>query len=539
MRRRRESLVLIALPLLGLPGLGACAVEAGDAAPGGADTNEAGQSEGETGQPEAELTPARGISILEVEINQGTRIPVGVGGDWVGPEDRLGYLIASRDSLMRVHYTVEEGWVPREIEARLTLNFPDGTSTELSDTRLVEYDSSPKNFNGPFRFGLVADAGQTIAGTEYHLELWEAGAGAGADMPEGEWQNPAVGSRLIGFEAVPMQIKSLLVPITYQGGTANLDEETTNTVQDNLYEQNPATEILYDVHPPLPYDGQLNNLGDLLPVMASLRTQEGAEPNVYYHALVDIGSQSLGGVLGISYVANDTKGDAASRVSATVLWTPDPTIAADTYTHETGHAQGLQHIECPNADSASPDPAYPYANGRIGNWGFGIRRFLMYDPDDAYDYMSYCSPSWVSDWTWNKVYRRIKTLTSWDFGAPAADAEPLQELLVGAIYPDGREQWWTMPGTIDPDRVTGLDRFEFETAEGEIIETYADVALLSDDQTYWIKAALPEGRAPEQFGAIRHVRGGEVRTITPEAIGLPIDVSAIEPYQPQWKVLRR
>ncbi|PRP97425.1 hypothetical protein ENSA5_34170 [Enhygromyxa salina] len=459
------------------------------------------------GDPLSDATPARGISIVEVEINQGTRIPIGFGGEWVDGPERTGFLIASRDSLMRIHYAVDEGWAPREIEARLTLEFPDGSTKSFTDTRFVEHDSNRKNLTaGPFFFGLIADDGQTIAGTRYHVELWETVGGLGEGFEEGDWANPAAGSELIGFESVPMQIKTLLVPITYGGVTAGVDDATLETVVNNLYEQNPATEILWDVHPPVDYPGQLNSLGSLLPVMAELRSDEGADPNVYYHALVDVGSQSLGGTLGISYLANDSKTDGGSRVSATVLFAPDPTIAADTYTHETGHAQGLNHVECPNADSANPDPSYPYANGRIGNWGFGIRRFLMYDPDDAFDYMSYCSPSWVSDWTWNKTYQRIKTLTSWDFEGASGEPGAVEQLLVGAIYPDGTREWWTMPGAVDPRRVSGLDRFEFEV-DGELVGAYGDVSVLSDGQTQWVKVALPA--AIDELDSITHFRAGD------------------------------
>jgi hypothetical protein len=498
---------------------------------------------GETSEPqEFLLAPARGLSIVEVEINQGTRIPIGVGGDWIDEDERLGHLISSRDSLLRIHYVVEEGWVPREIEARLTLDFPDGSSKSFTDLRIIESDSAPEDFNGPFYFGLVADEGHTIFGTRYAIELWETQAG-GEDLPEGAWANPAAGPQPIGFEAEPMQIKSLLVPITYQGTTANLDEATTQLLIDNLYEQNPTAQIVYDVHDPVAYDSQLIDLANLLPVMAALRSSENAEPNVYYHALVDVGSSSIAGLHGISSIANDTQGDAGSRVSATVLWSPNPSFAADTYTHETGHAQGLAHVECPNQSAAEADGTYPHVDGHIGNWGFAIRRFLMFDPDDAYDYMSYCGPSWVSDWTWNKTYERIRTLTAWDFeageGAGArerTDEQPLEQLLVVAVSADGSRQWWTMPGTMDPERVDGHDRIEFESWSGEVIEVYADVATLSDGRTRWIKAALPNRLDMTELAAIRHVRAGEVASVTTAAVGIDIDLERARAWQPEWKI---
>src|SRR5690606_23235237 len=116
---------------------------------------EAGDEQSSTDGTPEEPTLARGISINEVEINQGTRVPIGVGADWVDGGDRLGYLIASRDSLLRIHYSVDEDWVPREIEARLTLGFPDGTSATLSRFKTIEQNSSPYSLDGTFWYGLV------------------------------------------------------------------------------------------------------------------------------------------------------------------------------------------------------------------------------------------------------------------------------------------------------------------------------------------------------------------------------------------------
>lgn len=500
--------------------LGACATDG--EADGGEEEALTGQEgqEGEEGDDNSEgseaLTAARGISIDEVEINQGTRIPIGFGGDWVDGSERLGYLIASRDSLLRVHYSVDENWEPRNIEARLTLGFPDGTSKIFTQEKLVEASSQPYSLDGTFWFGIVAEEGNTVAGTTYQVELWETEAGAGAALEEGLHTNPAEGPELIGFETVPMQIKVVLVPIEYNGKLPNLTAEIEQQVVNNLYEQNPTTEILHEIHSPLPYESNLTNLGSLLPVMSQLRSAEGADPNVYYHALVDVGSVSLGGVLGISQLASANQSDSSSRVSATVLWSANPGVGADTFTHETGHAQGLFHVECPNGGAAGPDPAYPHENGRIGNWGFGIRRFLMYDPDDAYDYMSYCGPSWVSDWTWNKTYQRIKTLTSWDFESNAGSEEPMGTLLIGAIYPDGSREWWTVPGRINPEEISGQDRFEFEV-DGQLVEGWGELDVLSDGETQWVKVELPA--APEQLGAITHIRGDEAQSVDPAKIG--------------------
>ena len=82
----------------------ACSVEAESGALG-----DDGAAELEEGPVAFEPVPARGISIEEVEINQGTRIPIGDGAEWIDGPERNGFLIASRDSLLRIHYSVGEG----------------------------------------------------------------------------------------------------------------------------------------------------------------------------------------------------------------------------------------------------------------------------------------------------------------------------------------------------------------------------------------------------------------------------------------------
>ena len=105
--------------------------------------------------------------------------------------------------------------------------------------------------------------------------------------------------------------------------------------------------------------------------MKQLRSQEGAAPNVYYAALVDPGCPVIGcagaGVAGVAELTSPTQNDGINRVSANV-W-HNPTTSARTVNHEIGHNQGLSHVSCPGQNAAGPNPAYPYAEGKIGVWG--------------------------------------------------------------------------------------------------------------------------------------------------------------------------
>jgi hypothetical protein len=167
-----------------------------------------------------------------------------------------------------------------------------------------------------------------------------------------------------------------------------------------------------------------------------------------------------------------------------------PTGTSRTIVHEIGHNQGLSHVYCPGGDAAGPDPAYPHEDGKIGVYGFGIRNFHMYTPTASHDYMTYCGNSWVSDWTWNKTYERIRTLTSWDEAAPPAPS-PTHPVLVGMLFADGHESWWVYDAPLPATR-SSTQALEY-WRDGELLaRELAEVTMLSDGETLMLTAPLPD-----------------------------------------------
>ena len=75
----------------------------------------------------------------------------------------------------------------------------------------------------------------------------------------------------------------------------------------------------------------------------------------------------------------------------------------DTFAHELGHNMGLRHAPCGVA--VSPDPDFPYEDGSIGVFGYETRggNTRMVDPGEYWDLMSYCDPSWISDYHFVKA----------------------------------------------------------------------------------------------------------------------------------------
>ncbi|MCY3600034.1 MAG: M66 family metalloprotease [Gemmatimonadetes bacterium] len=75
----------------------------------------------------------------------------------------------------------------------------------------------------------------------------------------------------------------------------------------------------------------------------------------------------------------------------------------DTFAHELGHNMGLRHAPCGLA--LNPDPDFPYEDGSIGVFGYETRRgdTRMVDPAEYWDLMTYCDPSWISDYHFVKA----------------------------------------------------------------------------------------------------------------------------------------
>ncbi|WP_419161669.1 M66 family metalloprotease [Candidatus Palauibacter sp.] len=80
-------------------------------------------------------------------------------------------------------------------------------------------------------------------------------------------------------------------------------------------------------------------------------------------------------------------------------------INHETFAHELGHNMGLRHAPCGVA--LSPDPNFPYEDGSIGVFGYEARGGFtqMADPSEYWDLMTYCDPSWISDYHFVKAMK--------------------------------------------------------------------------------------------------------------------------------------
>jgi hypothetical protein len=162
----------------------------------------------------------------------------------------------------------------------------------------------------------------------------------------------------------------------------------------------------YDFGAAMPADKPYRQL--FIKINKKLTTLQSLEPNRLYLAFVD-GPDPIN-----PYGRSDTIGGVAATIHI-----GSPTIT--TSAHEIGHLLGRIHVAgC--ATDGTFDTAFPDDNvvttPRIGPMNRGIQKLIygyhsiddyVIDPESAFELMSYCSPHWISDYTYKKINTSIST----------------------------------------------------------------------------------------------------------------------------------
>jgi hypothetical protein len=172
--------------------------------------------------------------------------------------------------------------------------------------------------------------------------------------------------------------------------------------------------------------------------------------------------------------------------------------------HEVGHNMGRQHSPCGGA--GSPDPSYPYAGGGIGIYGLDLATLSLKLPGTYKDFMGYCNPSWVSDYTWSGMvsYRQ----TNPNYAPPIAAGSTAGGLLVwGRIGMAGvvLEPAFRVSTPPTPPAASSAYRVEGLAADGRLlfslpiepVHTMTQQAGMSHEQHFAV--VVPLGPAADQL----------------------------------------
>ena len=234
----------------------------------------------------------------------------------------------------------------------------------------------------------------------------------------------------------------------------------------------PVTELDVTAHPAV--TSPTNSGFAIMELTEMIRVAEGRRG---HYLGVMAGPTSPGGLLGIAF-------DIPS-------WSSFSVLDAETIAHELGHNRNLYHA--PACGAGGPDRYYPYRTGNIGAWGWDASTGELVAPD-RWDFMSYCDPTWVSDYQYTNAIRYRMETESNSILVAAADglgASSSQTLLVwggldGEGAPHLRPAFFTdappaLPSADGPWSLTGRDAggavvFSVSFAMAEFTDTEGDHA---------------------------------------------------------------
>ncbi len=145
--------------------------------------------------------------------------------------------------------------------------------------------------------------------------------------------------------------------------------------------------------------------------------------------------------------------------------------------HELGHNHGQEHAPC----GVSPaDAAFPYSGGAIGVWGLDRRSATLKDPAKIKDIMSYCTPQWASDYTYEAFLKHVAAVNGVTAASEVTAAEAEQPWRVMLLSDQGAR--WGIP-IPDPEPPEG------EPKTARIYD--ASGAWIQDVTVYYISMSLP------------------------------------------------
>ncbi len=348
------------------------------------------------------------IAITKVSLFQGVEsVVMENGGE---PEKAQAPLLADRLGMLRVHWDRLEGFADRTVVAQLTYDDPEGNPVVQELSTFVDRDSSEPVLSDTFNFDVeAATIGQGFSPTVTLLEE-SADVAPTGNADAGTWASGAL--EIEQSDSIDLVIFPIRYDADGSGRLPDTSPEQMLALADKFAATYPVTTINVIVEDPYPVDYALTSSGlgwtELLDELSSLRVRADVRENTYFYGLFEPEPTlaefcGYGCVLGLAYLAPSTSDDWA-RVALGTGYSGDVTI--DTALQEVGHSHGREHAPC----GVSPaDPQYPYPDAKIGVMGYDNIHGEMVPPS-AKDFMSYCGPVWISDYTYNAILQRVQAL---------------------------------------------------------------------------------------------------------------------------------
>lgn len=295
-------------------------------------------------------------------------------------------LVAGRPTTARIYAITDQPQATNEFKLTLSAT-RDGKALPGSPLTI-----------GPWAIFPQMDRGQLSRTFNFSLPLsWSSGnvrLTATLQPPVGlQDRNPANNQNTltVTFQDVPpLDVK--IVPIRYkdkQTGTSYGPPEG-ESFSDYVMRTYPIHAIALSTHTPVEYVGDLQTdegWGEIFSLLASIKQADHAADSQIYLGLLLYNNVP-------PYDNFPTKwGGLGSGSRVSVSLDIETTVA-----HEIGHNLWRAHAPCGNPGGV--DEAYPYAGASIGEFGLDLQGYEILTPGAYVDFMSYCGPSWISDYTY-------------------------------------------------------------------------------------------------------------------------------------------
>jgi hypothetical protein len=331
-------------------------------------------------------------------------------------------IVRGRPLLLRVFVAPEAEWQAREVAVRLELTRGGEALPPQEIRRVVDEASVEDDIMSTFAFDVAPE--DVTEDTEWSVSIWEAAPGVTGPGSSGGAKFPAEGAQALdaGDAGPPVQV--VLVPVRYNAdGSGRLPDTSEAQIEifhDQMMKLYPIPDVEITVHNPIDWSNELQadggGWGGLLTNIAFRRQNDGVATNVYYYGVFTPASSffsfcasgGYGCVLGLSNLAWDASDDWARASIGLGYGGAAAQWSAETFAHEVGHAHGRQHAPCQTYDS---DPGFPHSQGKIGVWGYDLFEHVLIDPNGEFrDLMGYCQPNWISDYTYNALFQRVRAV---------------------------------------------------------------------------------------------------------------------------------
>ncbi len=438
-----------------------------------------------------------GLDITEVAFYQSLKIPVMRDGAVLNSNVSP---IKGKSGVFRIFVKRTDSWTPRYVTAELRMEIG-GEVYSFWQRTFVDFDSTESDISSTINVDIPA--GYLPETLKFQVKLTEVdtqvhqGSTGRAFWPENSMHS-------IDGENPGGPLEIVVVPITNNGRTPNINTEWIGNFRTAFYEQYPASDVVVTVGETLIWNQVVSSNGygweQLLNQVTETRPTTGEDKKKYYYGVFtpadSFYSYCLNGcVAGLGWVVEDYSLSIASYRTAIGLFFDDTDYfdPAETMIHEVGHNHGRGHSPCGSADGIDPD--YPHGGASIGVWGYNLTDKAMIDPGTTKDFMSYCSPTWVSDYTYNALLDRIQDVAAMSTRTRTYE----QDLRRISLYSDGSLEIGTVTkGTLVPGGST-ID-IELLDEMKSIVETV---------QAQFIQlSSLPGGSLlfPEPDSSIRFIR---------------------------------